>query len=133
MNDTASTQTAFKPIEQGNPADDGRAFRRCLGQYATGVAVITVKHGDPFTQAVVKDHLGRTIEVRFGDLLPWPDVVMMEKDFGTLYVGETVDILDPSTSDGDTIVVSIHGKEMRVPVALLTPVKQHAWKAANAV
>ena len=46
MNDTASTQTAFKPIEQGNPADDGRGFRRCLGQYATGVAVITVKHGD---------------------------------------------------------------------------------------
>jgi len=33
-------------IEAGPPADDGRAFRRCLGQFATGVTVMTTQHGD---------------------------------------------------------------------------------------
>lgn len=33
------------PIEAGSPTDDSRAFRRCLGQYATGVAVITAGSG----------------------------------------------------------------------------------------
>lgn len=33
-------------LEQGDPADDGRAFRRCLGLYPTGVSVITARHGD---------------------------------------------------------------------------------------
>lgn len=31
------------PVEQGDPAADGRMFRRCLGQYGTGVAVITTE------------------------------------------------------------------------------------------
>lgn len=31
------------PIEEGNPAADGRMFRRCLGQYGTGVAIITTE------------------------------------------------------------------------------------------
>lgn len=31
-------------IESGSPLEDSRAFRRCLGQYATGVAVITASH-----------------------------------------------------------------------------------------
>lgn len=33
-------------IEQGNPLVDGRAFRRCLGQYPTGVSIITAQHGE---------------------------------------------------------------------------------------
>jgi len=33
-------------IEAGNPVDDGRAFRRCLGQFATGVTVMTAQQGD---------------------------------------------------------------------------------------
>ncbi|WP_025601126.1 flavin reductase family protein [Burkholderia sp. WSM2230] len=32
-------------LERGRPLDDSRAFRRCLGQYPTGVAVITASHG----------------------------------------------------------------------------------------
>ncbi len=39
---STSTRTA---LEQGDPATDGRAFRRCLGQYPTGVAVVTAHHG----------------------------------------------------------------------------------------
>lgn len=31
-------------IEQGDPAADSRAFRRCLGQFATGVTVMTAQH-----------------------------------------------------------------------------------------
>ena len=33
-------------LEAGRPGDDGRAFRRCLGQFATGVAVVTARHDD---------------------------------------------------------------------------------------
>jgi flavin reductase (DIM6/NTAB) family NADH-FMN oxidoreductase RutF/DNA-binding MarR family transcriptional regulator len=37
---------ANQPIEAGNPADDPRMFRRCLGQFGTGVAIITTRsHG----------------------------------------------------------------------------------------
>lgn len=34
---------ALEPIESGNPTDDARAFRRALGQFATGVTVITTR------------------------------------------------------------------------------------------
>lgn len=27
----------------GNPADDARMFRRCLGQFGTGIAIITTQ------------------------------------------------------------------------------------------
>ncbi|HNZ90335.1 MAG TPA: flavin reductase [Acidovorax sp.] len=37
-------RTLMPPLEAGNPADDGRAFRRSLGQFATGVTVITACH-----------------------------------------------------------------------------------------
>lgn len=37
--------SAREPIEQGDPVADGRAFRRCLGQFATGVTVMTAQHG----------------------------------------------------------------------------------------
>lgn len=34
-----------EPTESGNPADDARAFRRCLAQFGTGVTVITAQAG----------------------------------------------------------------------------------------
>ena len=34
------------PAEQGDPAQDSRAFRRSLGQYPTGVTVIAARDGD---------------------------------------------------------------------------------------
>ena len=34
------------PIESGDPLDDPKAFRRSLGQFATGVTVLTARHGD---------------------------------------------------------------------------------------
>lgn len=34
-----------RPIEEGDPADDSRAFRRSLGQFATGVTVMTASDG----------------------------------------------------------------------------------------
>ena len=58
MSETALLETDVQPhraehavadqrlIEQGNPMSDARAFRRCLGQYPTGVSVITAKVGD---------------------------------------------------------------------------------------
>lgn len=33
-------------LEEGDPADDSRAFRRCLGQYPTGISVVTARRGD---------------------------------------------------------------------------------------
>jgi flavin reductase (DIM6/NTAB) family NADH-FMN oxidoreductase RutF/DNA-binding MarR family transcriptional regulator len=36
------------PVEEGDPASDSRAFRRCLGQFSTGVGVMTtVADGRP--------------------------------------------------------------------------------------
>ena len=32
-------------LDEGDPALDGRAFRQCLGQFATGVTVITAEAG----------------------------------------------------------------------------------------
>lgn len=32
------------PVEEGDPALDAKTFRRCLGQYPTGVCVITTSH-----------------------------------------------------------------------------------------
>lgn len=46
MSEATMVQTAAIPIESGDPAVDGRAFRRCLGQFATGVTIITTRHGD---------------------------------------------------------------------------------------
>ncbi|WP_260430625.1 flavin reductase [Burkholderia cenocepacia] len=34
------------PIEQGNPADDPRMFRRGLSQYGTGIAIVTTVDGE---------------------------------------------------------------------------------------
>ena len=37
---------ASEPIEAGDPASDARAFRRCLGQFATGVTLVTARNGE---------------------------------------------------------------------------------------
>src|SRR5262252_8332175 len=35
-------------VEEGDPAADSKAFRRCLGQFSTGVGVMTtVANGEP--------------------------------------------------------------------------------------
>lgn len=46
MSESNLTQQHWESIEEGDPAKDGRAFRRSLGQYATGVSVITAQHGE---------------------------------------------------------------------------------------
>lgn len=42
----SSQDLARLPVEQGDPALDGRMFRRCLGQYGTGIAIITTEGVD---------------------------------------------------------------------------------------
>lgn len=42
----AADAPARAPIEAGDPAHDARAFRRCLGQFTTGVTVVTASNGD---------------------------------------------------------------------------------------
>lgn len=37
--------SAGELIEEGHPEADGRAFRRCLGQFATGVTIMTAERG----------------------------------------------------------------------------------------
>lgn len=44
MDQAVTTPGAREALECGSPLEDSRAFRRCLGQYATGVAVITTRH-----------------------------------------------------------------------------------------
>lgn len=41
------------PLEEGNPATEGRLFRRCLGQFGTGVAIITTQHEGQMAGATV--------------------------------------------------------------------------------
>lgn len=43
---TAPCATARALIEAGDPAADGRALRRCLGQFPTGVTVVTARNGE---------------------------------------------------------------------------------------
>lgn len=43
---TAQHATARAPIEAGDPASDARALRRCLGQFPTGVTVVTARNGE---------------------------------------------------------------------------------------
>lgn len=46
MNDIVNAAVLSRLLEQGDPAADGRAFRRCLGQYPTGVTIITAQNGE---------------------------------------------------------------------------------------
>lgn len=49
-------------IEQGDPAADGRAFRRCLGQFATGVTVMTARHGQQQAGMAVNSFAALSLE-----------------------------------------------------------------------
>ena len=42
----AQHATARAPIEAGDPAADARALRRCLGQFPTGVTIVTARNGE---------------------------------------------------------------------------------------
>ena len=42
----APNEEAVHLVEEGDPRDDQRAFRRALGQFATGVAIITARLGE---------------------------------------------------------------------------------------
>ena len=50
------------PIEAGDPAADGRAFRRCLGQFATGVTVMTAQHGQDRAGMAVNSFAALSLE-----------------------------------------------------------------------
>lgn len=41
--DAPPKRAATPPLESGDPEADRRLFRRCLGQYGTGIAIITIK------------------------------------------------------------------------------------------
>ncbi|WP_432349994.1 flavin reductase (plasmid) [Shinella yambaruensis] len=43
MENSTSSFIPRLPLEEGDPAVDGRMFRRCLGQYGTGIAIITTE------------------------------------------------------------------------------------------
>jgi flavin reductase (DIM6/NTAB) family NADH-FMN oxidoreductase RutF/DNA-binding MarR family transcriptional regulator len=42
---TAAASRLPVPVESGDPVADSRAFRQCLGQFTTGVTVMTARHG----------------------------------------------------------------------------------------
>lgn len=56
MNTTSSL------IESGDPAADTRAFRRCLGQFATGVTVMTTRHGEQLAGMSVNSFAALSLE-----------------------------------------------------------------------
>ena len=45
---TADSESSPHPalLDEGDPSLDSRAFRRCLGQFATGITVVTTRSGD---------------------------------------------------------------------------------------
>lgn len=43
MENPTSSVIPSLPVEEGDPALDDRLFRRCLGQYGTGIAIITTE------------------------------------------------------------------------------------------
>ncbi|MEN9888251.1 MAG: flavin reductase [Pseudomonadota bacterium] len=54
--------TPVAPIEEGNPTEDSRAFRRCLGQFTTGVTVITACHGEQMVGMSVNSFSALSLE-----------------------------------------------------------------------
>lgn len=42
---TATDARRSPPVDSGDPAAGSRAFRQCLGQFTTGVSVMTARHG----------------------------------------------------------------------------------------
>ena len=54
--------TELTALEAGSPADDSRAFRRCLGQFATGVTVMTACHGEQLAGMSVNSFAALSLE-----------------------------------------------------------------------
>lgn len=54
--------SARELIEEGPPGGDGRAFRRCLGQFATGVTVMTTNNGEQLTGMTVNSFSALSLE-----------------------------------------------------------------------
>jgi len=58
-----ATPRSHRPwVDRGRPLDDRRAFRRCLGQYPTGVTVITARHGDEVVGMTVNSFASVSLE-----------------------------------------------------------------------
>lgn len=53
MTPTPPTPATLNIQEEGDPATDERAFRRTLGQYPTGVTIVTARHDDAITGMAV--------------------------------------------------------------------------------
>jgi len=49
-------------LDQGNPALDSRAFRRCLGQFATGLTVVTAQSADGIAGVTVNSFASLSLE-----------------------------------------------------------------------
>jgi len=62
MTDCATIVADLRAVEEGDPAGDSRAFRRCLGQYPTGVTVITACHGDELVGMAVNSFAAVSLE-----------------------------------------------------------------------
>ena len=62
------SQTQIQPeptpvaLEAGDPAADPRLFRRCLGQYATGVAVVTASSGAQLNGMTINSFASLSLE-----------------------------------------------------------------------
>lgn len=46
MSNSSPSDMDYETLESGDPRDDNRAYRRALGHFATGVTIITARHGD---------------------------------------------------------------------------------------
>ncbi|MDQ0474341.1 flavin reductase [Labrys wisconsinensis] len=61
--DASSSQADMRlPLEEGDPAADGRMFRRCLGQYGTGIAIITTAVEDRRAAVTVNSFASVSLE-----------------------------------------------------------------------
>ncbi|MBN9427922.1 MAG: flavin reductase family protein [Burkholderiales bacterium] len=54
--------SARELIEEGDAATDGRGFRRCLGQFATGVTVMTTRHEGQYVGMAVNSFAALSLE-----------------------------------------------------------------------
>lgn len=55
-------ESAAVPLEEGDPAVDPRLFRRCLGQYATGIAVVTAQSGQTLNGMTINSFASLSLE-----------------------------------------------------------------------
>ena len=95
---------------------------------------ILPSESDSPTKVMVTDCRGHAIEVLHRDLSAWNYRFVLTADFGPLGIHETVDVSDPSTCDGETIVVLAGKSEIKVPVKYLAPWSgRHAHEEACAV